>query len=102
MIVQDRKQALTAGLVTIAGAGATLLLFLSTGMLFFLPLVPIVAIVRNPGVAYLLIFVAIPLAGVVWWRWPWWGRWAWLGILLANLGLLGYLESAFTTGLFGS
>lgn len=95
MIVQHRKQALAAGLVTVAGAGATLLLFLATGMLFVLPLVPLVAIVGNPGVAYLLMYVAIPLAGVVWWRQPWWARWSCLGVLLCNLGIMVYTQVVF-------
>jgi len=95
----NSKRVLTAAAVTLAAAAVMFLLFIGTGgMLFFIPLAPVFEVIKNVLLAYLLTFVAVPLAGVVFWRSPWWARWACLGVLLCNLALLVYFQVGFGPG----
>ncbi|WP_156935105.1 hypothetical protein [Pseudonocardia spinosispora] len=86
--IESRRALAAVGVVLVSAAVMFALFMGSGGLLFFIPLAPLFKVINNTLTAYLLVFVAVPLAGVVFWRTPWWIRWVWLGILLSNLTLM--------------
>jgi hypothetical protein len=102
MITQLRSRPVCAVAVTAATAALAVLLFLGTGWIYFLPVMVVIALVRNTAVAYWFTCVAVPLAGALFLRSPWWARWACLGILLGNVGLTVYFNLAVGLGALGS
>lgn len=88
-----RKRVLAAAAVTAVAAGLSRLLFMLTGYFYVVPAAVAGEVTgANVPVSYLLALVLPPLAGVVFWRRPWWVRWACLGVLLHNVWLGFYVK----------
>jgi hypothetical protein len=94
-----RRRIFAAAAVTVGTAGAVWLTIFAWP-LYLLPLMPAIFLQCPPGIVFAVEYVALPLAGIVWWGWPWWARSACLGMLLANLAFMIWVPGPFARLLF--
>ena len=88
----DRKRLSGAAAVTAVAAALTYVVMLLLGPAYLMPGGMVAQLVHVDNLAMILTYFVVPLAGVVFWRRPWWGRWLCLGLLLCNLVMYGLLE----------
>jgi hypothetical protein len=98
LIVWGYRRMLAAAAVTVATAGA-MWLSIFAWPLYLLPLMPAMRLRCPLGIAFAVEYLALPLAGIVWWGRPWWARSACLGTLLANLAFVIWVPGAFARSL---
>jgi uncharacterized membrane protein YuzA (DUF378 family) len=95
MSLRERSPLLAGVLVTVVSAAAAVGLFLITWMLYVLPVAPLAALLGgNAPAAYAVLYILVPLAGVMFLRSPapWWARWVCLGVMATNVALAFYTQ----------
>ena len=87
----QRRSGRAALLVAAPAAAATIGLYLLTdGLSFWLPMLIGLRLVQNGAIAVLIPNVGVPALVIAVARRPWWVRWAAVGVLVANIGVLGW------------
>jgi hypothetical protein len=93
LIVWWCGRVLAAGAVVAGTGGVVWLTILFGGPLYILGFVVPAMLLHDlvphaSGIAFAVGYMALPLAGVIWWGWRWWARCVCLGMLLANVAFL--------------
>ena len=93
LIVWGYRRTLVAAAVAAGTAGVMWLTILFAGPLYLFPFVlPSMflqhLLPHSAGIFFVVLYLVLPLAGIVWRVWPWGLRSVCLGMLLANLAFL--------------